>query len=228
MSSITPEEVCKFKKPTDGFLCRLSDNKFNIDFLAFSIRDYDTQRTIFKVDRESSMDALAGIDLSTLDEDSLRKIDYKFESDVLSLPRITTELKFSVGANVVEEFRMIERHYFKGRLIKSFDFTFPFCIPKSTNTWTSEYELPPMDAALVDEIVKSPNLTQSDSFYFVKGKLIMHNKARYTYFYPPGREAKLEGKLGNNNSSRNEGKVGTVLNEGKNPGKTNGEGKIGK
>lgn len=48
------------------------------------------------------MDALAGIDLSTLDEDSLRKIDYKFESDVLSLPRITTELKFSVGANVVE------------------------------------------------------------------------------------------------------------------------------
>jgi len=43
---------------------------------------------------------------------------------------------------------MIERHYFKGRLIKSFDFTFPFCIPKSTNTWTSEYELPPMDAAL--------------------------------------------------------------------------------
>lgn len=80
----------------------------------------------------------------------------------------------------------------------------------------------------VDEIVKSPNLTQSDSFYFVKGKLIMHNKARYTYFYPPGREAKLEGKLGNSNSSRNEGKVGTVLNEGKNPGKTNGEGKIGK
>ena len=48
----------------------------------------------------------------------------------------------------------------------------------------------------VDEIVKSPNQTQSDSFYFVQGKLIMHNKARYTYFYPPGREAKLEGKLG--------------------------------
>jgi hypothetical protein len=47
----------------------------------------------------------------------------------------------------------------------------------------------------VDEIVKSPNETQSDSFYFVEGKLIMHNKARYTYFYPPGREAKLEGKL---------------------------------
>ena len=98
--------------------------------------------------RESSMDSLAGVDLSNIDEDSLRKIDYRFESDVLSLPRIVTRLKFSVGDNVVQDFRMIERHYFKGRLIKSFDFTFPFCIPKSTNTWTSEYELPPMDAAL--------------------------------------------------------------------------------
>lgn len=94
------------------------------------------------------MDSLAGVDLSNIDEDSLRKIDYRFESDVLSLPRIVTRLKFSVGDNVVQDFRMIERHYFKGRLIKSFDFTFPFCIPKSTNTWTSEYELPPMDAAL--------------------------------------------------------------------------------
>ena len=43
---------------------------------------------------------------------------------------------------------MIERHYFIDRLIKSFDFTFPFCVPDSTNTWYSEYELPPMDNAL--------------------------------------------------------------------------------
>lgn len=136
MSRITPEEVCKFKKPTDGFLCRLSDNTFGIDFLAFTIKDYDTKRKIFHVDRyaslfaghstssrpisfaflrfcfsfcfvssshrESSMDSLAGVDLSTIDEDSLRKIDYKFESDVLSLPRIVTQLKFSVGDNIVQ------------------------------------------------------------------------------------------------------------------------------
>ena len=51
MSSITPEEVCKFKKPTDGFLCKLSDNIYGIDFLAFTIKDYDTKRKIFHVDR---------------------------------------------------------------------------------------------------------------------------------------------------------------------------------
>lgn len=226
MTSITPEEVCKFTKPTSGFLCKLSDNIYGIDFLAFTIKDYDTKRKIFHVDRESNMEALAGVDFSTIDEDSLRKIDYKFESDVLSLPRIVTRLKFSVGDNVVQDFRMIERHYFKGRLIKSFDFTFPFCIPKSTNTWTSEYELPPMDAALVDEIVKSPNQTQSDSFYFVQGKLIMHNKARYTYFYPPGREAKLEGKLGGGAPKGGEGKMSS-LSEGKAVGGGSGKSSAG-
>jgi hypothetical protein len=51
MTSITPEEVCKFKKPTNGFLCSLSDNTFGIDFLAFTIKDYDTKRKIFHVDR---------------------------------------------------------------------------------------------------------------------------------------------------------------------------------
>jgi len=84
---------------------------------------------------------------------------------------------------------------------------------------------------LVDEIVKAPNQTQSDSFYFVEGKLIMHNKARYTYFYPPGREAKLEGKLGGGSGPKaSEGK--SALSEGKSGGggsKTSaGEGKFGK
>ena len=37
-------------------------------------------------------------------------------------------LRFRVGNQPVTNFRMIERHYFKGRLIKSFDFEFPFCI----------------------------------------------------------------------------------------------------
>jgi hypothetical protein len=51
MASITPDEVCRFKKPTDGFLCKLSDNKYGIDFLAFTVKDYDTKRKIFHVDR---------------------------------------------------------------------------------------------------------------------------------------------------------------------------------
>lgn len=53
-------------------------------------------------------------------------------------------LAFSVGAKEVPNFRMIERHYFRGKLIKSFDFAFGFCIPNSTNTWEVIYTMPPL------------------------------------------------------------------------------------
>ena len=33
----------------------------------------------------------------------------------------------------------------------------------------------------VNEMIKCPFQTKSDSFYFVDGKLIMHNKADYAY-----------------------------------------------
>lgn len=95
------------------------------------------------------------------------------------------------------------------QLVKSFDFTFGFCIPGSTNTWDSVYDLPPLSdelsksfvrvyalrrwsvtlptvilflclcAVVVNEMIEHPYETKSDSFYFVNDKLIMHNKASY-------------------------------------------------
>lgn len=41
-------------------------------------------------------------------------------------------------------FEMVERHYFRGELVKSYDFQFGFCIPGSTNTWQAVYDVPPM------------------------------------------------------------------------------------
>jgi len=37
---------------------------------------------------------------------------------------------------------MIERHYFQGQLVKSYDFTFGYCIPGSTNEWEAVYAVP--------------------------------------------------------------------------------------
>lgn len=31
------------------------------------------------------------------------------------------------------------------------------------------------------EMIANPNVTKSDSFYFVEDKLVMHNKAEYSY-----------------------------------------------
>jgi hypothetical protein len=37
---------------------------------------------------------------------------------------------------------MIEPHYFGNKLIKSFDFTFGFCMPNSVNTKETIYTMP--------------------------------------------------------------------------------------
>ena len=47
------------------------------------------------------------------------------------------------------------------------------------NTWDAIYSMPPLDDDLVSEMVAHPYETQSDSFYFVDNRLVMHNKASY-------------------------------------------------
>ena len=59
-------------------------------------------------------------------EDQVRCIQYDFGSDFLQLRTIGTQLTFSIGPHEVPNFRMIERHYFRNYLIRSFDFTFGF------------------------------------------------------------------------------------------------------
>ena len=53
---------------------------------------------------------------------------------------------FTVGEREVKSFRMIERHYFRDQLIKSFDFDFGFCVPKSRNSIEHIYDMPEFDS----------------------------------------------------------------------------------
>ena len=76
---------------------------------------------------------------------------------------------------------MIERHYFRDQLIKSFDFNFGFCIPNSTNTWEAIYDMPPLDPELKELMIANPWETQSDSIYYVGEEMVLHNKAKYAY-----------------------------------------------
>lgn len=174
----TPDDVLALSRPTEGFLCPISANVYNIEFLSFTIMDYETKRVIFEVGRDTGAPP-PQIDLGSLDENVYRRIQYKWSEDVLRLPSIATSLVFSIGDREVPDFRMVERHYFKDRLIKSYDFTFGFCIPGSTNTWDAVYAVPPLKEDLIEEMVANPYKYQSDSFYFVGDKMIMHNKAEY-------------------------------------------------
>ena len=76
---------------------------------------------------------------------------------------------------------MIERHFFRERHLKTFDFDFGFCIPNSKNTCEHIYEFPSLDKKTIEQMVTNPFDTRSDSFYFVDNELIMHNKADYAY-----------------------------------------------
>ncbi|KAJ3052479.1 hypothetical protein HK097_006213 [Rhizophlyctis rosea] len=199
-SDITADAVLKFNKPASKFLCPLRLNQY-IQFLEFRIRDMENNNILFEVKRSShdvhwvepdievyDVANVVGpidmrVDISRFDSrgDEVRTINYTFPKEFLDKKEIGTTLVFAVHPEPINEFRMIERHYFKDKLLKSFDFQFGFCIPNSVNTWESVYSLPKLDQKTRQEMIAIPGSTTSDSFYFVDGRLIMHNKATYTY-----------------------------------------------
>ncbi|XP_075417453.1 protein unc-119 homolog A isoform X2 [Tenrec ecaudatus] len=55
----------------------------------------------------------------------------------------------------------------------------------SKNTCEHIYDFPPLSEELISEMIRHPYETQSDSFYFVDDRLVMHNKADYSYSGTP-------------------------------------------
>lgn len=58
---------------------------------------------------------------------------------------LSLRLEFTVGSMGLTRFRLIERHYFRNMLLKTFDFEIGFCIPHSSNTCEHIYCLPDLD-----------------------------------------------------------------------------------
>ena len=81
----------------------------------------------------------------------------------------------------MQSLEMVERHYIRGKVIRSYDFTFGFIIPNSANTWEFIYDLPALSQEEMAEIIAAPWEVKSDSFFFAEGKLIIHNRAIYNY-----------------------------------------------
>lgn len=185
---VTPDVVREYKTFTDKFLCERSANIYDIKFRKFRMRDLDSGFVLFEVSDDGSGDADGAEATKPAEpqepetiENSPRTIRYHLGPDFLKLRNLGSSLTFSVGSKPVKDLLMIERHYFRDILVKSFEFKFDFCIPNSTNTWESIYTIPEIDEKLMNDMISNPWETRSDSFYFVEGKLIMHNKALYNY-----------------------------------------------
>ncbi|XP_012612113.1 protein unc-119 homolog B [Microcebus murinus] len=184
LDSIRPEHVLRLSRVTENYLCKPEDNIYNIDFTRFKIRDLETGTVLFEIakpcisDQEEEEEEEEG---GVVDVSAGRFVRYQFTPAFLRLRTVGATVEFTVGDKPVSNFRMIERHYFRERLLKNFDFDFGFCIPSSRNTCEHIYEFPQLSEDVIRLMIENPYETRSDSFYFVDNKLIMHNKADYAY-----------------------------------------------
>ncbi|XP_064612755.1 protein unc-119 homolog B-like isoform X2 [Liolophura sinensis] len=182
--TITAEDVLRLNKITEKYLCPPEANVFGIDFTRFKLRDMESGAVLFEVAKPPPTDEEdVDIDSEEVDPNAGRFVRYQFTPQFLRLKTVGATVEFIVGDKPVNKFRMVERHYFRERLLKSFDFEFGFCIPNSKNTCEHIYEFPLLseDEGMTQEMIDHPYETRSDSFYFVEDQLIMHNKADYAY-----------------------------------------------
>nr|CAD7432051.1 unnamed protein product [Timema monikensis] len=166
------------------YLCSPEANIYEIDFTRFKIRDLESGTILFEIAKPPPSDTEeTDIELEQEESDpnAGRFVRYQFTPQFLKLKTVGATVEFTVGSKSVSKFRMIERHFFRDKLLKSFDFEFGFCIPNSKNTCEHIYEFPTLAPELVKEMISHPFETRSDSFYFVDDHLIMHNKADYAY-----------------------------------------------
>lgn len=139
VDAMTLEQAENLNQPVNGYLCPLSANIYGIDFIEFKIRDVGTNMVLMEIKKDES-------DKAPLTDES-RLVRYHFGPDFFMLKTIGTTLVFKVGNLPVKNFIMIERHYFKNKLIKSFKFAIPFCIPNTVNSLEAIYDIPDFSEA---------------------------------------------------------------------------------
>ena len=97
-----------------------------------------------------------------------RTIKYHFGPDFLELKTLSLKLEFYVVEEFpIKDLLLIERFYFRDRLLSNFEFKFPFCMPKSKNECEFVYDLPVLTLEEKQEMIENPWEAQSDSFFFV-------------------------------------------------------------
>uniref|UniRef100_H3A6Z2 GMP phosphodiesterase delta subunit domain-containing protein n=1 Tax=Latimeria chalumnae TaxID=7897 RepID=H3A6Z2_LATCH len=180
------DELIQYSCPVLGYLCTPEENIYNIRFTRFRIRDLENGMVLYETRSPPGCEIKNPKWINWKQKgDGTSNFFLRYRgtciiTEMFSLG-LCCRVEFTVGSKAVKNFRMIERHFFRDTLLKSFDFDFGFCIPNSRNTCEHIYELPELSEELVCEMISHPYETQSDSFYFVDNKLIMHQKAEYAY-----------------------------------------------
>ena len=84
---------------------------------------------------------------------------------------------------MVKNLVLLERHYIGGKLAANFRFNFKMFPPKSKNEVEFIYVIPKLTDEVEEKLKKGEDVhAASDTFVFVGGKLIIHRRAKYTYY----------------------------------------------
>lgn len=186
-SAITLQEAKNLTHRPPGFLCKIKANRYALQFLHFTLKDPESGKVFYDAafEEHSNEELLIDDDhfpaetLAVFDE--MRYIHYEFPLSFLRTRVLSCALKFKVGDLPVKGLTMIENHYLKNERIASYEFNLPFCPPNTRNSAEYIYEVPALDEKIIGEIRTKGLNTYSDTFFFVNGELIMHNRAEYSF-----------------------------------------------
>ena len=71
---------------------------------------------------------------------STRILKHVFSAAFFKLKHLELNLQFKViTEEPLKDLVLIEKHFFRDQILSEFEFTFPACIPGSTNTWQYVY-----------------------------------------------------------------------------------------
>lgn len=99
IGSFTPEDVLKLNKFTEQFLCPQKANIFDIDFIRFQIRDLESKKTLFEIEKpqcggQTNFPLPEQSEEENLDSGK-RYIRYTFPSEFLNLKTVGTTVNFN-------------------------------------------------------------------------------------------------------------------------------------
>lgn len=181
------DKILNLKGPSDKFYClHSSNNEHLIQFIGVRMRDVDNNKVYFDITRPiyDNSDLIISEDLSeeeVKEMDQQRTIYYEFNKELLYSKTVGCQIEFKVGDKPVKDFKIIDRLFYKDKLLKEYKFEFPFCPPDAVNTWEVIYNLPEITDEIRNDILENPFIMTTDSYYFVGDNLVIQNKAYYKY-----------------------------------------------
>ena len=176
MSDFTEEQALKMEQPLDKFLVKLEDNIYGVKFNGFRLKDAESGKVFHEYYPKDEYE---------LDYFADHMLDYPFPNDILKGQKhLGTKLNIViVGDKLVKNLVLLERHYIEGKLAANFRFPFKLLPPKSKNEVEFIYVIPKLSDEIEEKLKKGEDIHgASDTFVFVDGKLIIHRRAKYTYY----------------------------------------------